>query len=389
MDNKKILVVGTSYPLVKRLKLYSDKIIAAPGNDEIKKIAECVDIRENNVEELLEYAVKNDIDLTVVASDSALSSDIASYFQANEKVVFAPSLAAAEYVLNKSQAKRLLYKLHASTPKFGIFEKQQLAFDYLKDAAYPLVISADRYNSDKYFCTTPERAKFHAEDLFTLGEAKIIIEDYVYGHEFSLYFVSDGYHVLPLSSVRNFKFTENGDGGILTTGMGSYCPDDKVSADLIDDIMENIVVKALNYLEKGGNAYCGILGLDVVLTNNGYSVLNFKPFMQDSDIQCVLNSIDENLLDLFEACANGFFADEYEDILTNGLTSVSCVAKTKSNCNLDLNDDRISSDVYIANNKVVFTSSANTLSRAKKKLAEDIDVIGVDKLKLRTDIFNS
>ena len=389
MDNKKILIVGTSYQLVKRLKSYTDNIVVAPGNEEIKKIAECIDIRENNVEELLEYAVKNDVDLTVVSSDLAISSDIASYFQANEKVVFAPSLASAEFVLNKSQAKRFLYKLHVNTPKFGIFEKQQLAFDYIKDAVFPLVISADKYNSDKYFCTTPERAKFHAEDLFTSGETKIVIEEYVYGHDFSLYFVSDGYHVLPLTTVKNFKFTENGDGGILTTGIGSYCPDDKVSIDLINDIMQNVVIKGLKYLENGGKAYCGIIGLDAVLTNSGYSVLNFKPFMQNSDIQCVLNSVDENLLDLFEACANGFFADEYEDILTNDLTSVSCVAKIKKGSNFVLNDERISSDICVDENKVIFTSSASTLSRAKKKLAEDIEIVGINKLKLRTDIFNS
>lgn len=389
MNDKKVLIVGNSLPFVRRMLEYTKNIVVAPGDPEIAKLVECVDIREYSVIELLEYVVENDIMLTIVVSDIAIKSDITSLFVENDRLIFSPSAKSADFVLNKSQGKRFLYKLHAQTPKFGIFEKQQLAFDYLKDTKYPLVISSDSHDSVKYFCTTPERARFHIEDLFLSGEQKVVIEDYVYGHEFTLYFISDGYHALPLASVKNFKFTENGDGGILTSGVGAYVPDDKLSSDLINKILNEIVLRGLNYLQNSGKPYCGIIGVEGVLSGDECFILNFKPFMYDFEIQAVLNSVDENLLELFDACANGFFADEYDDILTNDNISVSCVLRKRSKIFNSVDLSLVSSDYFINGDRLILTSNAKTLSRAKMTMAEDIDVVGVTGLKLRTDIFKS
>ena len=386
MKKKRVLVVGNLYALVKRISMNAEEVFVAPGNSEIAEIAKCVDIREDEPNELLKFALENDIDLTIAISEKAIKSDISSVFQANEMKIFAPTAKSAECVLNKSAGKKFLYKLHAPTPKFGIFEKSQLAVDYLKTASFPIVISADSVNSQKYCCTTFERAKYHIEDLFISGEERVVIQDFVYGSDFTFYAVSDGYHVVPVATVRDFKFSENGDGGVLTSGVGTYVPDNEISFETSRNMFNEVILNAIKTLESKEIPYMGIFGADMVLTKNGYSVLNFRPFFSDVDAQAVLNSVDEDLLELFEACANGFFADEYDDILTNSNISVSCLVKPKSKEFLLSDPDIVDSEISKCAGNYIFTSSAKTLSRAKKIIKDDLEKIGLDKIKFRSDI---
>ncbi len=403
MKNKKILIVGNLYALAKKLSSEVEKVFVAPGNPMIAEFAECIDIREDKPTELLNFVLEHDIDLTIAVSEKAITSDIASIFQANEQLIFAPTAESASFAINKSQGKRFLYKLHAPTPKFGNFEKLPLAIDYLKDATYPLVVRCDNANNenDRLCCTTFERAKYFAEDLFTQGEEKIVIEEYVYGNEFTMYFVTDGYLVEPLTTICNYKFTENGDGGYLTSGIGAYVPAYKIPEEIQQKVYKNVVVNAINALDKKGTPYLGIIGVDLVMTSpDTYMALEFKPFFQDFDAQAVLNSIDEDLIDLFEACANGFFADEYEDILMNDTVSVSCVVKSRKDDVIIPNLDLIESAIsflnarknkyfeYIASkgDVLVLTANARTLTRAKEILKEDLELIKFDGMKYRSDI---
>lgn len=400
---KKILLAGNSYALAKRLSKDAEKVFAAPGGQMFDDFCESVDIREDDTEALLKFAVENDVDLTVAVSEKAIAADIASTFSENGKAVFAPSAKSANFALSKSQGKRFLYKLHAPTPRFGIYEKLPLALDYLANAVYPLVVRCDNNgnNLDRLCCTSFENAKLFAEELFSRGEERVVIEEYVYGHEFSMYVVTDGYHAIPLTTVANYKFTESGDGGLLTSGVGAYIPDYKISDEIQTKLFKNVILNALSSLEKRGMPYVGILGVDAVLTSeDSYSVLEFKPFLQNFDAQAVLNLVDENLTELFEACANGFFADEYEDILINDNFSVSCLIKSRQEEKIIPNLDIVDSEVSFINtsknkyfeylsskgDNFVLTSCAKTLSRAKKNLAEDIDLIKFDGMKYRSDI---
>ncbi len=403
---KKILLAGNSYALAEKLASYGTEVYVAPGSPMMEDFAHCVDLRDDDASGLLKFAVENEIDLAVAVSENAIKSDIASVFQANEKLIFAPAAKSADFAVSKSQGKRFLYKLHAPTPKFGIFEKQQLALDYLKDANYPLVVRCDNNNAacDRLCCLNFETAKTFTEELFFRGEEKVVVEEYAAGHEFTLYAVTDGYHALPLAVVHNFKFTESGDGGLLTSGVGAYVPDYKVPEEIVEKLFKNVVVNALKSLEKRGMPYTGILGIDAVMTDeNSYTCLEFKPFLQDFDAQAVLNSVDENLIELFEACANGSFADEYEDILTNDGCSVSCVVKSRTGGqvipNLDITDSEVSFQdasknkyfEYISakGNNFVLTSCAKTFSRAKKILADDLALVRFDGMKYRKDIAES
>ncbi len=403
---KKVLIVGNSakeYALVKKFKNYNCDIYVAPGNLALKELADCADIREDNVQELLEFVLENAVDLTIASSETAVKNDIAGVFQANGQLIFAPSAQSASFALSRSAGKRFLYKLRIPTPRFAIFDKSQLAVDYLKTAVMPQVIRADENSNsaDRLVCNTFISAKTFVEDLFARDEKKVVLEDYVYGHEFTFYAVTDGYSVLPLAAVANYKFMEDGNGGILTSGIGCYTPDYKISKDLESAIMNAVIQKTLQSLEKKETPYLGILGADGVLLPDGeFVVLGFKPFLSDHDADAVLNLIDENLLTLFEACAVGSFADDYDTVAMSDYASVSCVLSSRVEGKIINGLELVESDISsfgIKKNKYmeyetvkgknfVLTNTAKTLSRARRQLYEDIDIIEFDGKKYRGDI---
>ena len=405
-SRKKILIVGASakeYALAKKFNSYDCDVFVAPGNSVIAEIAKCVDIREDNTEELLAFVVKNSFDLTIASSEIAIKNNIAELFQANEQLIFAPTAKSADFALSRAVAKKFLYRLKIPTPRFAIFDKPQMAYDYLKNAPMPQVIRADENNlkNDKLVCTTFLSSKIFVDDLFARNEKKVVLEDYVYGHEFTLYVVTDGYHALPLGVVANYKFMEDGDGGILTDGIGAFTPDYKVSKDVEDSLMKNVVNNILDALQKKDTPYLGILGINCVLKDDGsFVVLDFKPFLSDFDSDAILNLVDENLLTLFKACAIGSFADDYDSINISDYSSVSCVLLSRSAGNIINGLDMVESDITyfpvkkntyleyetIAGKNLVLTKTSNTLSRARKHLYEDIDLVNFETKKYRTDI---
>ena len=157
---KKILIIGNGakeYALAKKLSEKHDVFIT-PASDTLKEFAHCLDIREDNVSELLEFVVENGIDLTVPISAKALASDIVSTFNNNNQQVFAPCKEAVNLIFDKAYAKKVLYKLRIPTPKFGIFEKQNMVLDYIKNLKNPFVLKTNDSKSAAVF-TSYQTAK--------------------------------------------------------------------------------------------------------------------------------------------------------------------------------------------------------------------------------------
>ena len=399
---KKILIIGNGakeYALAKKLSEKND-IYITPASDTLKEFATCLDIRENSVHELLEFALENGIDMTIAASEKAIISDITTLFSQNKLQIFGANSKANEIVSNKAYAKKILYKLRIPTPKFGIFEKQSLAADYIKTLKYPFVIKTNDTNSAT-IVTSEKTARNILETVFLEKNKKVIIEDYVYGTPFSFYTVTDGYKALPLGSSLNYKHNLEGNGGQLTEGMGACVPNYKLSLDNEYFLMDNVIYPTLEYLEMGGNTYTGILGVNGILTEDGnIAVLGWQSFTQDCDTDAILDSVDDDLYSLFEACIIGSFSDEFDNLNINNKQFVSLVlvCKNKNNTENSINGiDNLEDDTLISfypsvtKNKyleleaqngsvLVLTSSASSHSKAKEKAykeASDIDFSGI------------
>ncbi len=406
---KKVLIVGRSakeYSLAKRF-LASDRVsevFVAPGNSLMQEFCKCIDIREDNVSDLLKFVIDNKIDMTVASSDRAIKADIAAIFQANSQLIFAPTLASASFALSKSYSKKFLYKLRIPTPRFGVFEKEAVAVDYLKTSAMPVVIRMDEDldGRDRLLCSTFLLAKTFVSDLYSKGEARVLIEDYVYGHEFTFYILTDGYSALPLGTVANYKFMEDGDGGLLTSGVGAFVPDYKISSDIENYILKNIAADVLDDLEKKGTPYVGILGFDCVQKADGsIVVLDFRTFLSDHDCKAVINLVQDDIYTLFEACIMGALGDDFESVTFSDSASVSCVVYSRKSGEVAsgielLDEDDISHfdmkkneylEYIVPSGKAfVVTKTSNTLSRARTNMYDDIELIKFDGKKYRSDI---
>ena len=238
--------------------------------------------------------------------------------------------------------------------------------------------------------------------LYQKNETNVIVEEFTYGKNFTIYYITDGYSAVPITSVQNYKFTRDGDGGILTNGIGCYCPDINTS-ELIYSRVGNIVQNTLLSLDKKGTPYIGILGVECTLTGEDKFYVNeFKPFFQEHDAKAVLNLINDDLVQIFTSCINGFFSDEYEEIRMNNCFSTSATVLSRQNNkiingleniedleNLDfINVKKTNDGKYLTTKGPAFTltRSAGTLSRARKYLYEDLEEIHFDGIKYRKDI---
>ena len=407
---KNLLIIGNSAKEFTLARLFTEdfNVFVAPGNDAISEFATVVDIRENNVAELVDFALENDIAFTICSSETAIKADIAKLFEMNNLKIFAPTAKSASFATNKSVGKKLMYKLKIPTPRFGIFEKKQLATDYVKNSRMPVVIKTDTHKPNSVMvCPTETIAKSFIEYCFFAGEEKVIIEEYVHGTNFSLYAITDGYKILPIGTTVDYKFSLEGNGGIITSGMGAYSPCIKLTEDQIAYIIGDIAYPLIDYLESQGTPYLGIIGFDGIVTSEGkISIFECNTFLRDHDAQCILSLINQDIYKLMEACVIGSFADDYNYIETKDEFAVAGVLSSGRVKNSiiegldDLQDNTIVAHLntkrneYLeyetqGSNALVVTTTAKTLSRATKALYEELEFIEFEGKKYRKDICNS
>lgn len=409
--SKKILIIGNSakeYALAKNLS-ENNEVYVAPGSSSIKEFATCVDIRENSSAELLEFVMENDINLTIATSAKAISTDITEIFTNNNQAIFAPTAQSARLVFDKAILKKVLYKLRIPTPKFGIFEKQNMAADYIKNLKNPFVLKTNEPCS-AIILNNQQTAKTILDSYFAKKNQKIIIEDYVWGSSFTFYAITDGYKALPIGSSLIYKHSLEGEGGQLTSGMGACSPNYKLSVDNEYFLMDNVIYPILEYLETEGNPYIGIIGVDGILTEDGsIQVIGLQHFTQDCDTNGILEILDTDLINLFNSCVIGSFSDEYEYIEQNEISTTSLVLSCKNkdfkNNSIEGLDDldeetlvafypNTTKNKYLeyeasSGSTLVLTSKGRTVTTSVERVYEEAKTINFAGLSYRKDICKS
>lgn len=405
MENKKnVLIVGygaSAYTIAQILSGYKNlKIFVAPGSDSISEFATIIDIRDSK--ELLDFVLENDINLTIV-TDENKKSDIATIFQNHNQPIFCPTNSSSEICDSKVTGKKFMYQNGIPCPSFGVFDKANFAINYLEKANYPVVLKTEYHQKRGIsICNNITEARSFIENIFAVGEKRILVEDYIWGHEFSFYVITDGYQAIPIGCVATYKYELEGNGGRISSGMGAFSDNYRISNELKQKIMHQVINPALQSLADNQKPYVGILGVDLVIDeNDNIYTIEFNKFLKSPDAQVVLELIDDNLFNLFEACAIGSFADDYENIKFKDEHAVSCVlcsGKIPSKIEgLENLDDRTivahqntkkTDDGYETNGgqTIVLTRKSKLLSRAVKDLYEEVDIINYNGKKYRKDI---
>ena len=317
----KVLVVGSGgreHALVWKISQSPmvDKIYCAPGNAGIGQMAECVAIKAEDLDGLLEFAVQNEIGLTVVGPEVPLTMGIVDKFQEKGLKIFGPSGRAAEIEGSKTFAKDLMAKYGIPTAKYGAFTDAAEAKAFLAEVGLPCVVKADGLAAGKgvLICESKEGAATAVEDIlvdnkFGNAGSRVVVEEFLTGQEVSMLAFSDGKTIVPMVSSQDHKRIWDGDKGLNTGGMGAYSPAPIYTADIHEIVVPQVLEATIKAMEQEGRPFAGILYAGLMLTADGPKVLEFNARFGDPETQAVLPRLKSDLVEIFLAIIDGRLAE--------------------------------------------------------------------------------
>ncbi len=313
----KVLVVGSGgreHAIVWKIaqSKRAEKIYCAPGNAGIAELAECVPIGAMELTKLADFAVENEIGLTVVGMDDPLVAGIVDEFEARGLRVFGPRKNAAILEGSKAFSKELMKKYNIPTAAYEVFHSAEDAVHYLKTAKFPAVLKADGLALGKgvLICKTYEEAEAGVRALMTerqFGAAgdTIVIEEFMTGREVSVLSFCDGKTIRIMTSAQDHKRAKEGDEGLNTGGMGTFSPSPFYTEETDAFCRQHIYQATVDAMAAEGREFKGVIFFGLMLTEDGPKVLEYNARFGDPETQVVLPRMDNDILDVFEACIDG------------------------------------------------------------------------------------
>ncbi len=313
----KVLVVGSGgreHAIVWKIaqSKRAEKIYCAPGNAGIAELAECVPIGAMELTKLADFAVENEIGLTVVGMDDPLVAGIVDEFEARGLRVFGPRKNAAILEGSKAFSKELMKKYNIPTAAYEVFHSAEDAVHYLKTAKFPAVLKADGLALGKgvLICKTYEEAEAGVRALMTerqFGAAgdTIVIEEFMTGREVSVLSFCDGKTIRIMTSAQDHKRAKDGDEGLNTGGMGTFSPSPFYTEEADAFCRQHIYQATVDAMAAEGREFKGVIFFGLMLTEDGPKVLEYNARFGDPETQVVLPRMDNDILDVFEACIDG------------------------------------------------------------------------------------
>ena len=313
----KILVVGgggREHAIITSIAKSSKvtKIYCAPGNAGIAELAECVDIGVMEFDKLVDFAKKEAVDLAVVAPDDPLVAGAVDAFEAAGIRAFGPRANAAIIEGSKAFSKDLMKKYNIPTAAYENFTDAESALAYLETASFPIVLKADGLALGKgvLICKDLEEAKAGVKEIMLdkhFGNAgnTMVIEEFMTGREVSVLAFCDGTTIKPMTSAQDHKRAQDGDQGLNTGGMGTFSPSPFYTDEIADYCMENIYKPTMAAMKAEKREFKGVLFCGLMITPQGVKVLEYNARFGDPEAQVVLPRLENDIVDVFEACIDG------------------------------------------------------------------------------------
>ncbi len=386
----------------------AEKIYCAPGNAGIAQLAECVAIKDTDVESLVEFAKQQHIDLTVVGPEAALAVGVVDRFRKEGLKIFGPTKAATEIESSKDFAKRLMVKYDVPTAAYATFTSFDEALDYVKRGSLPTVLKYDGLAAGKgvVIAETMEEAEATLRDMLLdtkFGEGRVVIEEFLTGEEFSLMCFVAGNKICPMPVAQDHKRAYDNDEGPNTGGMGAYTELPFITAEDHAYAMENIMQRVADAMVTEGTPFTGVLYGGLMKTPNGIKVIEFNARFGDPETEVVLPRLKSDAIDLFTAVADGDApVAEWSEEATLGIVlaskgypgsydkgaiirGVEDVEAKIYHMGTAIKDGEL---VTAGGRVMIVVSSASTLCEAQQRARKEIAKIECDNLFHRTDIGN-
>ncbi|KAH8153950.1 uncharacterized protein LAJ45_01717 [Morchella importuna] len=417
----KLLVVGNGgreHALVWKLARSPkvEHIYVAPGNggtaSGFKNVSN-VNIGVGAFKELVEFAVKNEIDLVLPGPEAPLVDGIEGHFRKVGIPCFGPSQAAARMEGSKTFSKDFMQRHSIPTAEYRNFSDYDSARAYLDSVPHNVVIKASGIAAGKGVLIPATKEEAHAglreimvDREFGAAGDEVVIEEFLEGDELSILTFSDGYHIVSLPPAQDHKRIFDGDQGPNTGGMGCYAPTRIASPSVLEEVNRTILQPTVDGMRREGYPFRGMLFTGLMMTKNGPKVLEYNVRFGDPETQTVMSllSKDTDLAEVLMACAMGYLDSVKVEVTKQFAATVVVAAggypgsyeKGKEiklgpvgpdtaifHAGTSLVDGKI---VTAGGRVIAATATADTLEDAVKKAYEGVNTISFDSMFYRKDI---
>ena len=313
----KVLVVGgggREHALAWRLAQSPrvTRVFVAPGNAGTAREEGIENVPAATIPELIDFARREDIGLTVVGPEDPLAEGIVDRFQEEGLRIFGPRRGAAQLESSKDFAKSFMARHGIPTASYATFTDAASAHAYIERHGAPIVVKADGLAAGKGVVVAMQPSEAHAAvDMMLVDHgmgaagSRVVIEQFLEGEEASFIVLCDGRHALPLATSQDHKRLLDNDQGPNTGGMGAYSPAPVVTPQLHAKIMREVIDPTLAGMQKDGLPYVGFLYAGLMITDNDVRVLEYNCRMGDPETQPILMRLKSDLAALIELALAG------------------------------------------------------------------------------------
>jgi len=391
------------------------QVWVAPGNagTQVDNKVKNIEIAVDAIEQLVTFALQENIELTIVGPEVPLCLGIVDQFQQAGLKCFGPSKGAAQLEGSKAFSKDFLARNNIPTAAYANFTERQKAKDYVKKMGTPIVIKADGLAAGKGVIIAQDESQAFAaiEDMLEgnkFGDAghRVVIEEFLEGEEASFIVMVDGKNILPLATSQDHKARDDGDLGPNTGGMGAYSPAPLVTQEMHQKIMQQVIMPTVEAMAKEGNPYTGFLYAGIMVSPQGEpKVLEFNCRFGDPETQPIMcrlqtdlhqlclraieGKLDQTCVDWDPRFAVGVVmaAGGYPESYNKG-DEISGIEKASKNCQV------FHAGTKIANQKIVthggrvlcVVALADRVSDAQKQAYQGVEAIHFKRAYFRRDI---
>ncbi len=310
----------------------------APGNAGTKAHGTNVDISPMDFEAVKKLAIDKDINMVIVGPEAPLVAGIYDFFKNDAALqaipVIGPSAKGAQLEGSKAFSKAFMAKRNIPTAGYREFTQATLqeGLDYIEQLTPPVVLKADGLAAGKGVLILNDVAKAKMEfsamldGKFGAASEKVVIEDFLDGIEFSVFVLTDGkdYQVLPIA--KDYKRIGEGDTGLNTGGMGAVSPVPFVDEVLMQKVTDRIIIPTVKGLAEDELDYKGFVFIGLIRVDNEPYVIEYNCRMGDPETEVVLPRLENDLVELLVALAEGRLGEQTIQISEKAATTIMLVS---------------------------------------------------------------
>ena len=414
----KVLVIGSggrehamAWKLSQSNKVNSVFIAPGNGGTHLNPKFKNIDLIDINL--LADFAIEENIDLTVIGPELPLSKGIVDLFRSKHLNIFGPTQKAAQLESSKDFAKDFMYRHKIPTAKYKTFKMPDEAHRYIDEEGAPIVIKADGLASGKGVIVAMTLKEAHKAIDFMLVDnkfgdagAKVVIEEFLEGEEASFMVICDGKTILPLATSQDHKRLLDQDMGPNTGGMGAYSPAPIVTDEIYSKVMKEIIYPTVHGMANDGIPFTGFLYAGLMITKKGeVKTLEYNCRMGDPETQPILMRLKSDFFEILYKSSTGHLDSteiEWDKRTALAVVLASAGYPETPELNEEIHiEDRIISDTYIFHAGTMFkdnklltsggrvlavTALGYSVKEAQSKAYEAINTVKFNGAQYRKDI---